>query len=174
MSNAEQKVYDKLGRIVNAVNSKTSIILTDESRRQLAKDIVSVLQPTHQAEAKPDHFQQAPKMIPVDGELRANILKQGLVFKGSVTFSGKSYSNGTASVGMKSQDVVEIGIDDLMAIVSAHLQAAVRLDEARTWATLVKREEMSKFICDGCGLKLNMGEECYYCGYKKSKELQTV
>ena len=59
-------------------------------------------------------------------QLRETILKDGKVTKGSVTFSQKIYSNNTESpVSVKSQEVVEIGIDDLMQAITATIEAEV-------------------------------------------------
>lgn len=62
-------------------------------------------------------------------ELREAILKQGTVKKAKITFSQKMYSNNTASpIEMSNQDIVEIGIDDLMHLISTHVVRA-RVDE---------------------------------------------
>lgn len=110
MSDTEQKQAERL--IIENRNEDGSFDM-----KGIANDIVSLLRnnPTHQAEAKP-----------VDGEMRTAILKHGNVRKCKITVGRKLYSNGTISpVESKTQDIVEIGIDDLMDIVSAHLQAAV-------------------------------------------------
>jgi hypothetical protein len=63
-------------------------------------------------------------------ELRQQILKAGLVRKGLVTFSQKQYSNGSASpLETKSQDIIEIGIDDLMQLIATDRQKAVERAE---------------------------------------------
>lgn len=51
-------------------------------------------------------------------ELRKQILKSGKVCQSSWSVSAKMYSNGSRSpIKSKSQEIVEIGIDDLMGLI---------------------------------------------------------
>lgn len=57
--------------------------------------------------------------------LRKQILKAGKVRMPSVTISQKMYSNGMSSpIESKNQEIVEIGIDDLMVLVTAEVEKA--------------------------------------------------
>ena len=57
-------------------------------------------------------------------ELREKLLKDYKVSKVSVTISQKIYSNNTVSpVEMKNQDIVEIGIDDLVDLILSDRKA---------------------------------------------------
>lgn len=54
-------------------------------------------------------------------ELRQAILKTGKVSKGRLTYSQEMYDSGFVGKLMcKSQDLVEIGIDDLMQLIADH------------------------------------------------------
>jgi len=58
--------------------------------------------------------------------LKQQILKAGNVRFASGAFTQKHYSNGTVSpIEHKVQEIVEIGIDDLMHLVQAHTSAVL-------------------------------------------------
>jgi hypothetical protein len=59
-------------------------------------------------------------------ELREKILKQGKVSKASATISQKMYENFTMSpLEIRNQDIVEIGIDDLITLFSTELEKEI-------------------------------------------------
>lgn len=69
-------------------------------------------------------------MTDTDTELRKQILKDGKVTEGSITFQQRSLSNGWSEpITIVNQDIVEIGIDDLMQLATAY--ADDRVLEAR-------------------------------------------
>lgn len=60
-------------------------------------------------------------------DLREQVLKAAKVSKASVTFSQKIYSNNTEGpIETTNQEIVEIGIDDLMQLIEAHEAAATQ------------------------------------------------
>lgn len=84
--------------------------------------------PEHWLRPSEVHTVNPPDSTP-DGdeiELRKAILKEATVKKAKITFSRKMYSNDTVSpVEMSNQDIVEIGIDDLMQLILAHTEAKI-------------------------------------------------
>ena len=71
--------------------------------------------------------------IDARSELEKKIRKQGTVRFASGSFTQKYYSNGTASpIEHKVQEIIEIGIDDLMQAVDSYVgerERLVRVDE---------------------------------------------
>lgn len=60
-------------------------------------------------------------------ELRKAILKKGTVKKSKITISQNFNSNGTVSpIKSSNQEIVEIGVDDLMHLITTHTLRARR------------------------------------------------
>jgi hypothetical protein len=82
-----------------------------------------------------------------DGDLREEILKAGTVRFASGSFIQKHYSNGTVSpIEHKVQEVVEIGIDDLMQLITLRTRRAEiegRIDELTACLSQVPMPSLS-------------------------------
>ena len=71
-------------------------------------------------------------------KLREQILKMAKVTIGKVTFVPARYRDGcVAQVAIQKQDIVEIGIDDLMSLLHQHHNALLRELEGKTEALRV-------------------------------------
>jgi hypothetical protein len=99
---------------------------------------------------------------PAEG-LRQQILKDGTVHYMTGAFSQKHYSNGTVSpIEHKAQEVVEIGIDDLMELVTAYAATVEREAAIRELEALVDDNDAEEApICHfGQGMH-SEDEECF-------------
>jgi len=88
-----------------------------------------------------------------DRELRENILRVGKVTKGIITFSQKNYAKSDGSVWgepitIENQDIVEVGIDDLMKLINTHTKELL----AEIKSQLPEMEKLSDYTLNmGCG-----------------------